>query len=121
MRLKLIPIFFLIINSVFGNSIVEDKVTLIESADMVVTVDKRIEGLFQTAEISPDQNNLNFVTTKEVEWIKIINNKGEVEFQLPVDSKKVRVNKSLFASGKYELGFVVKGHSEIQYVDIQLK
>jgi len=121
-KLILIPIILFFISSVsFGNITPENEVILLETSTMTVSVDKKIEGLFEVASISEDQNNLDFITTQQVEFIKIFNDKGELEFQLPVSSKKVRVSSNLFQGGKYELGFVVKGHKDIQYVDIQLK
>lgn len=121
-KLIFIPIVLLFISSVsFGNIIPESHIILLETSTMTVSVDKKIEGLFEVASISEDQNNLDFITTLEVEFIKIFNSKGELEFQLPVSSTKVRVSSNLFDGGKYELGFVVKGKKDIQYVDVQLK
>ena len=44
-----------------------------------------------------------------------------MEFQLPVMSNNVQINKNLFGQGQYKLGFILEGQSEIHFTDVTIK
>ncbi len=105
----------------FGATNPTTSVVLLETATVEVSVEENMESLFKVAEISKDQENIEFVTRADIDVIQIINEAGEMEFQLPVGSHKVKINKSLFGAGNYKLGFKISGQEDIKYADVELK
>ena len=56
----------------------------------------------------------------KLEMIQIYNSEGDIELMFPVASKKVNLGLSLFESGKYKMGFMIDGESEIQFANISI-
>lgn len=105
----------------FANTTPEEKTTLLESSSINVSVDTKNLDLFSIATLTKDNNNLDFETKQEVQFVQVYNDQGIIEFQLPVSSKKIRINKNLFTSGEYKLGFKVEGHNGLYMAQVSLK
>lgn len=82
-----------------------------------------IAGLefFQSSYYNNESENLNFFTAKKISVVKIFNRNGDMEFQLPVMSNNVQINKNLFASGRYKLGFLLEGESNVHFAHVTVK
>lgn len=68
-----------------------------------------------------DSNNLEFETENEITFVQIFDKDGKLSFQLPVMSNKLTIGRSIFGSGDYKLGFIIKGMDEVQFADIKIK
>jgi len=121
-NLILIPILFLTISSMaFANNNPVVPTKIIHAEDVTVTVNNNYKNLFKVAALTKDLNSLEFVTNENVQFVQIFNESGVVEFQLPVDSKNVRINKSFFESGKYKLGFKIDNDKDLYFAEVKLK
>ena len=61
------------------------------------------------------------MTKDEISVIQIFDANGNLEFQLPVMSNQVKINKNLFGEGRFKLGFLVEGDSQIHLSDVIIK
>jgi hypothetical protein len=68
-----------------------------------------------------DQENLVFTTVEDISIIQIYNEEGTLEFQLPVKSNQVKINKNLFGEGSYQLGFLIEGDSQVHLSKVNIK
>ena len=82
-----------------------------------------IEGLeiFNSAEFDAETENLSFTTNEDISVIQIFSAEGELEFQLPVMSDNVKINKNLFDQGTYKLGFILQGESHLHTTQVTVK
>ncbi len=93
---------------------------LINSAVVeVVTVESL--DFFSNAAFDAGSDNLVFDTTKDISVVQIYNGAGELEFQLPVMSNNVQINKNLFDQGNYKLGFILEGQSQVHFTDVTIR
>lgn len=93
---------------------------LISSAEIeVVTIES--QNFFVDATFDESNDNLIFNTTKDISVVQIFNAKNEMEFQLPVMSSNVQINKNLFGEGNYKLGFLLEGQEDIHFTKVTIK
>lgn len=96
------------------------KVILLESQDVVLSLSNADQiNIFTT--IDSNSNTIDFASNDEINFVQIFDEEGELQFQLMVDSKKVHLGKSLFKSGNYKLGFLIKGQSDVYFSDLEVK
>jgi len=86
----------------------------------VMAIDDASADLFISAEYDLDNENLVFETKEDINVIQIFK-ANILEYQLPVKSKKVIINKNLFEKGDYKLGFIVAGKIEANYTEVNIK
>lgn len=84
-------------------------------------VNASLDGLLVDADFNTETQNLSFMTKSEITYVQIINKEGKMEFQLPVNSNNLRINKNLFSEGNYKLGFVFKGNNETHFTTVLIK
>lgn len=77
--------------------------------------------ILEEASYDASSDNLVFVTKDEISVIQIFDANGNLEFQLPVMSNQVKINKNLFGEGRFKLGFLVEGDSQIHLSDVIIK
>ena len=95
-------------------------VTLLNIESVTISVDDTEMTTFLSAELTADNNNFEFETNKEINFVQIYGEDGRISFQLTVGSNKVRINKNLFDKGDYKLGFKVEGDSQLHYAKVNL-
>jgi len=95
-------------------------VTLLNAESVIISVDDNEMTTFLSAELTADNNNFEFETNKEINFVQIYGEDGRISFQLTVGSNKVRINKNLFDKGDYKLGFKVEGDSQLHYAKVNL-
>ncbi len=101
---------------------VDGAITLLESASVEVsTIEVEGESLFKTVNFDANQEILEFETESEINYIRIFNEEGTLEFQLPVMSKKVKISKALFSGGSYKLGFLIKDVDQIKFTNVVVR
>ena len=91
------------------------------SSDAVEVVTVESLEIFTASSFDSSTENLIFDTKKNISVVQIFNSEGEMEFQLPVMSDNVQINKNLFGSGTYKLGFILEGQSEVHLTDVTIK
>ena len=77
--------------------------------------------IFVSAEFDAQSENLIFDTNKSMTVVQIFNEDGDLEFQLPVMSNNVQINKNLFDKGSYKLGFVIEGDAGVHFTTVNIK
>jgi len=87
----------------------------------VAEINTESVAFIASIEYDADSQNLAFTTTTDISVLQIFNAEGNLEFQLPVMSDIVKINKNLFNTGKYKLGFVLEGDSEVHLTEITIK
>ena len=91
------------------------------STDVVVVVTIGDLEIFSSAQFDAETENLSFTTNAAISVIQIFNTDGEMEFQLPVMSDNVKINKNLFGEGTYKLGFILQGQSQLHTTLVTVK
>ena len=95
-------------------------VTLI-STDVVEVVAIGNLDFFTSASFDAETENLSFTTDEKISVIQIFSAEGELEFQLPVMSGDVKINKNLFDQGTYKLGFILEGQNHLHTTQITVR
>ena len=114
---NIIAALLITMTSVFATS---NPVTLISTDEVVVVTIGELE-IFTYAEFNASTENLSFTTLDNISTIQIFNADGQLEFQLPVMSNKVKINKNLFDQGSYQLGFILEGQSQLHTTLVTVK
>ena len=121
-NLILIPTIVLALTaSLLANNEINYPVTMLTTSTTTVSVEKSEKKIFMSVEMTKDQNSLQFKTYKNISFVQVYSEDGRIEFQLPVEASNVRLKKNLFETGKYKLGFKIKGESELHFAEVVLK
>ena len=94
--------------------------TLISTEDVEVVTIGNLE-IFTSADYDEDSENLSFTTNEDISVIQIFDADGIMEFQLPVMSNVVEINKNVFGEGVFKLGFMLKGQSHLHFTSVTIK
>jgi len=86
-----------------------------------VSVNSSETGFFESASFNTESETLDFTTINDIEVIQIYDMDGNLEFQLPVMSNTVQLNKNLFITGQQKLGFVMKGLNQVHFSEVTIK
>jgi len=106
----------------FSNTDPSKTVTLEETTDITVTSSTDLDySFFKSANYNAENEQLEYMTFEDITFIQIYNNSGDLEFQLPVQSTKVLIGKSLFGSGEYKIAFLLDGKSTIHFSTVNFK
>lgn len=106
-----------IITSSFAT--ITPEVEIISNENVTVTMTN--QDIIETAAFNIESSTLDFTTTTDISVVQIFGEDGKIEFQLPVMSDNVQINKNLFSEGNYKLGFVMSGQNQIYFSDIEIK
>ena len=113
----LITIFIITVTTVYASTTPE---VLISSPEVEVVTVADLD-IFASSSFDTDTENLVFDTYNEISVVQIFNSNGKLEFQLPVMSDNVQINKNLFEEGNYKLGFVIKDQTEVHFTEVTIK
>lgn len=91
------------------------------SSELVEVYTTDNSEIFESAAFDAVKENLTFMTTTDISMIRIYSEEGTLEFQLPVMSQDVKINKNLFGEGKYMLGFMLQGQSKEVFTKVTIK
>ncbi len=96
--------------------------TLVSNEEIeVVTLDIADIEIFKSASFDHDSDNLSFTTLVDISVVQIYDENGSMEFQLPVMSDNVKINKNLFGQGTYKLGFMLEGENQLRFTEVVVK
>ena len=124
-QMQLMKIFIVVISifslfSLKGETGIIVPEILISNENVEVSLNEKFD-FFTTTGYDQETDNLTFTTADEISFIQIMNVFGDLEFQLPVMSKNVKINKNLFGEGKFKLGFIIEGKEEMVFTDVTVK
>jgi len=106
----------------FNTICVNEQIFLLKTAHLTISLEnKELLALFRQAEYNEDDENLSIETATNIHSVLIFNSEGVLDFMLPVGSTKVKLGKSMFGSGLYELGFNFQGMDETAHAKILFK
>ncbi len=106
-----------ITSAVFANTTPE----VLVSTEVVEIVSAEHHGIFSNTAFDAETESLVFDTFNNISAVQIFNSEGKLEFQLPVMSNNVQINKNLFDSGEYRLGFVIEGLADVLFTEVTIK
>ncbi len=93
---------------------------LLSSPDIeVITVESL--AIFKSTNFDYQTENLIFETNENISFIQIFNKDNELQFQLPIKSTNVQINKNLFEVGDYKIGFMLNGDSKVHFTKVIIK
>jgi len=119
---NLILIFALVLSSIAvssANTNPESSIVILKSE--TVTVSSASSDLISLASFNTNESSLDFETFENVAFVQIFNAEGDLEFQLPVSSDKIRINKNLFGTGQFKLGFLLENSSALKFAEVNIK
>ncbi len=93
---------------------------LISAQEVEVTMFSDLD-FFKSSIFDAESNNLIFITNQKVSVIQIYNEGGELEFQLPVEARMVKINRNIFGKGYFKLGFFLEDMMIPQYTNVFIK
>ena len=73
---------------------------------------------FSTVGFNDQTNTIDINTMDDISYIQVFDKDGELQYQLPIMSNKVKLSKKMFDSGNYKLGFMFDGSKEIQFTSL---
>lgn len=95
--------------SVFANNI-GDSGNVFNNEDVVYTlVSLENENYFKQATYDKTTQDMYFNTTQEVEFLQILDQSGELLYQIPLGTDKVYVSLKEFSSGHFTVNMLFKG------------
>ena len=71
------------------------------------------DKIFAPAFFNSKTNSLHYESFDKIKFVQIYNDEGEMKYQLPVMSNKMRLNKNMFDSGSYKIAFILEDSSEV--------
>ena len=77
--------------------------------------------ILSAASFDSESESFEFQTLTDITLVQIFDNEGNMEFQLPVMSNFVKLNKNIFSSGDYQLGFILEGDSNVHLTTVTIK
>lgn len=99
-----------------------ENVSIIKTNEISVDINSIDATFFLEASFNELNESLEFSIAKTISYIQIFNENGELEFQLPVLSNKVKIGKSLFSqSGDYKIGFMIDGVKDVKFSQVNIR
>ncbi len=77
------------------------------------------ENQFINTTFSTKNKTIFLETEKEISFIQVLNDKGELEYQLPIAASKLHIDMNDFTSGVYALNILLEGNDE--YISTELE
>ena len=120
--LFIIAVCFAFMTNMEASIIPSESLLIIDNDEVELSLENLVQGnMFAMANYSEADDSFNFITHSETKFIQIFGPNGELEYQLPVLSRKIRIKKSLFNKGEYKLGFMFDGHDRIEFTGVKVK
>lgn len=117
-----ILVFLFITSASFANNNPETGMKLLDNQKVFVSLSNADQSnIFSTVNYNVQDKNIEFETNEDISHVQIFNSDGALEFQLLVDSNKVKLGKSLFGEGDYKLGFIIDGADKVQFTNVTVK
>ena len=97
-----------------------EKVIIIDHAIGTVSIDVDFKEFFSSATYNKKSKSFEFEALADISFVQIFNDKGELEFQLPVMADNVKIKESFFEKGSYKLGFMLDSNEDILFTDLMM-
>ena len=117
---NLIAIFAVLVFTTSNLSASTTPMKIISTDEVEVVLVDNLD-IFSSAEFNKDSENLEFTTNDQISLIQIFDSEGNIEFQLPVMSTDVKINKNLFNAGTSKVGFILSGQNQVHFTEITIK
>ncbi|NNE27207.1 MAG: hypothetical protein HKN09_10215 [Saprospiraceae bacterium] len=122
-RVLIVMVFWMsMVTMSMGSIIPTESLVLIKTNEIEVSlIDEVQKDFFKMATYSESSSSFDFVTREETKFIQIFDSRGDLLYQLPVLSRKVRISKQLFGKGEYKLGFMIDGNKKVEFTGVKVK
>ncbi len=94
---------------------------VVSTNDVNISYDEAVYSKhFAPAFFNKKTNSLHYESYETIKFVQIYSDNGEMKYQLPIMSNKVRLNKNMFDQGSYRVAFLLEGISQVMntYVTI---
>lgn len=92
---------------------------LISSSSIELSVNHISQkDFFRVSIYDETKEALEFVTADIMNYVQIFDEDGQLKYQLPVMSNKLRISTKIFKTGSYRIGFITKENTTIQYTNL---
>ncbi len=97
-------------NATIGNPAVGDGEIIFENVDVQYLVSSSDEA-DQILSATYNQSNdfFNITTVKTITFVQILDENGDLEYQLPIGSKKLNIAMPDFTKGKHKINLLLEG------------
>lgn len=93
---------------------------LIKNSEVTFAVSSALdENEFINSTFSSEKKTIFLETEKEISFIQILNIDGELEYQLPISSRKLHIDMNDFTTGNYYLNLLLEGNDEYISTEIE--
>jgi len=121
-KLTTIIIFLVLISKSSSANPGDEDLYLINGMGISLSLnDENQKQIFSSAEYSNEYEFILLETHKEINYIQLINNRGEVERKIEVDSKHVQIGKKVFNKGRFLLAFKLEGTLQIEFINVNVE
>jgi len=97
----------------------DKKVYLLKTESLKISINSEIQKDL-TARFNTTNESLEFESAHKISYIQIFKD-SEMLYQLPVMSETVKIGKSIFDNGEYQVGFLLQGKKEVVLTNISIK
>ncbi len=98
---------------------VSNTTVLLEEEGVTFVVEASLNSAFKS--INYSDNSFNLQTEDVIQFVQLINNKGEVEFQMPIGSSSVHLSLENFEAGDYSFNLLLSGSEEFTTTTLSIK
>lgn len=96
--------------------------TILSNENVTLTVvDSEFASLLKEVEFDYKTNKLVLQTEKEIAFMQVQNSNGDLEYQLPILSKKLYINFDDFSKGNYSVNLLFSGDNNLVTLSLDKK
>ena len=118
-RFTLLLLFSLALLSVKATDPVIKKKEIIKNSAFSLNVHSaESSSLILTSSYNLATDKLSLLLKSEVAYIEVLNKDGEIEFQLPIDARRIHLSLSQFEKGSYSINLLAFDKSNVITMDL---
>lgn len=118
-RFSFLFIFCFAVLSASATDPVKKKKEILKNSDFSLNVHSaETSALIMSSSYNLATDKLSLTLKKEVSFIEVVNNNGEVEFQLPVDASRIHLSLAQFEKGSYSINLLAYDKSNVISMDL---
>jgi len=90
---------------------VADKATMIKNSDVELSLDEATASE-ELLSVNYSNNYISLETKNEIAFLQVVNQEGEIEYQLPIGSKNLNLSSEDFTKGVYTVNLLFDNGNE---------
>ena len=90
---------------------VADKSSVLKNQDVELSLDS-VEALSSVVKVEYNNSFISIETKNEIAFLQVVNQEGQIEYQLPIGSTNLNLSSEDFSRGVYKLNLLLDDGSE---------